>query len=79
MDVCTLRQLSKDQPACIVSVQAGGEVGQRIREMGVLPGAKVMVVGRAPLNDPVSLRLKGFTLTLRNNEADHITVEPVEN
>ncbi|MBT6752009.1 MAG: iron transporter FeoA, partial [Desulfobacula sp.] len=27
------------------------------------------------LNDPVSLRIMGFTLTLRNNEADHIEVE----
>ena len=33
------------------------------------------MVGRAPLKDPVALRLKDFTLTLRNNEADHIMVE----
>ena len=34
--------------------------------------------GRAPLRDPVALRLPGFTLSLRNNEADYIVVEPLE-
>jgi ferrous iron transport protein A len=43
--------------------------------MGLVPGTELMVVGRAPLKDPVALRLRGFTLTLRNSEADYITVE----
>lgn len=45
---------------------------------GSSPGAEVEVVGRAPLRDPVALRLPGFTLSLRNNEADYIVVEPLE-
>mgnify|MGYP000078733225 FL=1 len=43
--------------------------------MGLVPGAQITVVGRAPLKDPVALRLKGCTLTLRNSEADLIMVE----
>ncbi len=43
--------------------------------MGLVPGTELTVVGRASLKDPVALRLRGFTLTLRNNEADYITVE----
>ena len=35
----------------------------------------ITIQGRAPLNDPVSMRVMGFTLTLRNNEADFIEVE----
>lgn len=46
--------------------------------MGLVPGVEVEVAGRAPLKDPVALRLKDFTLTLRNNEADYITVDMVE-
>ncbi|MDD7477984.1 MAG: FeoA domain-containing protein, partial [Desulfovibrio sp.] len=34
----------------------------------------VSVVGRAPLHDPVALRLSGVTITLRNNEADYISI-----
>jgi ferrous iron transport protein A len=43
--------------------------------MGLVPGTDVMVVGRAPLHDPVAVRLKGFTMTLRNSEADFILVD----
>ena len=66
------------QKARIAHVQASGELGRRIRDMGLIPGAEVEVVGRAPLRDPVALRLPGFTLSLRNNEADYIVVEPLE-
>lgn len=73
-----LRQLHINQQAHIVSVQAKGEMGRRIRDMGLVPGILITVIGRAPLRDPVALRLMDFTLTLRNNEADHILVDPVE-
>ena len=74
--VITLRQLGLGCRARIVSIGANGELGRRIRDMGLVPGEEVQVTGRAPLKDPVSLRLRDFTLSLRNNEADQITVEP---
>ncbi len=70
-----LRQMQVNQTGVITSVKAGGELGLRIREMGLVLGKEIKVQGRAPLYDPVSLRIMGFTLTLRNNEADHIQVE----
>lgn len=70
-----LRKLQVGQKARIATVTASGELGRRIRDMGLIPGAEVEVIGRAPLQDPVALRLTGFTLSLRNNEADYITVE----
>lgn len=73
-----LRELAAGQGAVIHSIGARGELGRRIRDMGLVPGAEIEVVGRAPLRDPVALRLKGFTLTLRNNEADHIQVSVKE-
>ena len=74
----SLRRMKEGQKARIAHVQASGELGRRIRDMGLIPGAEVEVVGRAPLRDPVALRLPGFTLSLRNNEADYIVVEPLE-
>jgi len=73
-----LRQLRVGQKAIIKSITAQGELGRRIRDMGLVPGTEVEITGRAPLKDPVALRMKGFTLSLRNNEADHITVEIAE-
>jgi len=75
-DAIPLRQLELGRKARIVSIRANGELGRRIRDMGLVPGEEIQVTGRAPLKDPVSLRLRGFTLSLRNSEADQITVEP---
>lgn len=74
----TLRTLNKNSKARIDAINAKGELGRRIREMGLLPGVEFSVVGKAPLKDPVALRVKGYTLTLRNSEADHIMVTPLE-
>ncbi len=71
----SLRQMKINQSGIIREVRANGELGRRIRDMGLVPNTEILVIGRAPLNDPVALRLKNFTLTLRNNEADWITVE----
>lgn len=70
-----LREMVKGQSGTIASVKVAGELGRRIREMGMVPGTTVKIQGRAPLNDPVALRVMGGTLTLRNNEADYIEVD----
>ena len=77
-DEYTLRSARAGQKVRVVEVRAEGELGRRIRDMGLVPGAKVQIVGRAPLRDPMALRLSGFTLSLRNQEADHIVVAPLE-
>ncbi|MCF8056868.1 MAG: ferrous iron transport protein A [Desulfocapsa sp.] len=73
-----LRDMKKKQSGTIKSVKVGGELGRRIREMGLVPGTEVTIQGRAPLYDPVALRVMGGTLTLRNNEADYIVVDVTE-
>ena len=73
--IISMRQMQLGQKAKITSVEAMGEVNQRIRDMGLIPGSSVSIVGRAPLRDPVAVRLSGVTISLRNNEADHIRVE----
>lgn len=70
-----MRKMGKNQKGRIIRVLCEGELRQRINDMGLTPGAEVRIVGRAPLNDPVALKVRGFTISLRNNEADHIIVE----
>lgn len=70
----SMRQMRENQSGVISAVRAGGELGKRIRDMGLVPGTEIKIQGRAPLYDPVAIRLMGFTLTLRNNEADYIDV-----
>ncbi len=70
-----LRRMNENQTGVAAAVKGNGELGRRIRDMGLVPGTEIAVSGRAPLYDPVALRLLGFTLTLRNNEADFIEVD----
>ncbi|MBE0582227.1 MAG: ferrous iron transport protein A [Desulfofustis sp.] len=76
MNDISIRQLRNGQPAVITAIQAQGELGRRIRDLGLIPGTMVTVCGRAPLQDPVALKIGGTVLTLRNSEADHIMVTP---
>lgn len=71
----TLRMLKKGESAVIKKITADGELGRRIRDMGLVAGTKILVMGRAPLKDPVEIKIRGYNLTLRNNEADYILVE----
>ncbi|ABA88138.1 FeoA family protein [Syntrophotalea carbinolica DSM 2380] len=70
----SMRKMKVNQRGIIDAVRAGGELGKRIRDMGLVPGTDIKIQGRAPLYDPVAIRVMGFTLTLRNNEADYIDV-----
>jgi ferrous iron transport protein A len=75
MNVIPLRNMASGQKGVISKVLANGELGRRLRDMGLVPGTPIFVQGRAPLKDPVAIRVRDFTLTLRNNEADHILVD----
>ncbi|MCD4688899.1 MAG: ferrous iron transport protein A [Desulfuromonadaceae bacterium] len=70
----SMRQMKVGQTGVIAAVRAAGELGKRIRDMGLVTGSEIKIQGRAPLYDPVAIRVMGFTLTLRNNEADSIDV-----
>ena len=70
--IVNLRQMQVGQQGKIAAVEALGEMNRRIRDMGLIPGTTVSIVGRAPLKDPVALRLSGVTISLRNSEADFI-------
>jgi ferrous iron transport protein A len=77
-DSISMRTLKTGQTARILKMGARGELGRRLREMGLVPGTDFMVIGRAPLKDPVEIKVRGYNLTLRNNEADHIIVEIID-
>ncbi len=74
----SLRELQPGQKARVTRITTRGELGRRLRDMGIVPGTPLVVIGRAPLKDPVEIKLRGYNLTLRNNEADHILVELLE-
>ena len=60
--IVNVRQMGLRDRGVIRAVSARGELGRRIRDMGLVPGTEISVVGRAPLRDPVVLRLREYVL-----------------
>ncbi|MFL5537901.1 MAG: ferrous iron transport protein A [Longimicrobiaceae bacterium] len=72
------RKLSALQPGeggRVVEIAGDGDGVQRLMDMGVIRGTTLSVIRVAPLGDPLEVRVRGFMLTLRRSEAEHITVE----
>ncbi len=74
-DTSTLDKLQPGQKASVVKVGAAGAVGRRMADMGMVSGTTVEVVKVAPLGDPIEVKVKGYNLSLRKDEAARITVE----
>ena len=53
------------------------EIFLKLMEMGCIPGESITIEQVAPLNDPISISVAGYQLSLRLNEADHILVEEI--
>ena len=73
--IIKMRQMSDNQKGIVRKVSATGDMGRRIREMGLVPDTPIQIQGLAPLRDPVAVKIRDYVLTLRNNEASSILVE----
>ena len=70
-----LKELGKGQTARILSVGGDGALRQHFLDMGVIPGAEISFVKLAPMGDPIEIRLRGYELTIRKEDAEKIEVE----
>ena len=68
-----LSELKTGEKAVIVEFQSS-ELELKLMEMGCLPGEEIVVEQIAPLGDPISVRIAGYSLSLRKNEANQILV-----
>ncbi len=73
-----LSDLKPGEKGQIESVSGAGAVKRRIRDMGVTTGSLVEVVRVAPMGDPMDIKVKGYHLSLRREEAADIRVKRVE-
>ncbi|MGC4030853.1 MAG: FeoA family protein [Tepidisphaeraceae bacterium] len=75
---CTLNRLGVSQCGTVVSVGGDRELRRRLMEMGLCNGTKVEVVRRSPFGDPIELKLRGYCLSLRDEQAKHVSVALAE-
>lgn len=71
-----LSELSVGTSATVREYPKTGGAFVRLREMGLLTGTKVTLIRTAPLGDPLEIKIRGYHLTLRKSEAEHVLVEP---
>lgn len=70
-----LHELKPGEKGRIVRVGGEGGIHRRLLDMGLVSGSEVEVERVAPLGDPVEIRIKGYHLSLRKEEAINIQVE----
>ena len=69
-----LSELSIGQTGIITAVGGEGNLRCRLLDMGLIPKTCVKLVKRAPMGDPIEIRLRGYELTIRVEEAERVEV-----
>ena len=73
-----LSELAIGSTAVVRELPPPGQASLRLREMGMLPGVPITLVRTAPFGDPLEIRIRGYNLSLRRSEAEHVMVEMLE-
>lgn len=70
-------QLKVGESGRVTSVSGTDDISRRLLEMGVTPGVEIRRLGAAPLGDPLEFELRGYRLSLRKAEAQHVEIDSV--
>ncbi len=73
-----LDEFKVGETGLIKSVSGEGKIRRRLFDMGVTPGATIMLRKKAPLGDPIEVLIRDYELTLRKTEASLVTLETKE-
>lgn len=71
----TLAEVKIGSKAVVKKLHGEGAVKRRIMDMGITKGAEIFVRKVAPLGDPMEVTVRGYELSLRKEEAEHIEIE----
>lgn len=74
MKIVSLADMKVGQSGVVEALEGRGNIQHRLVDMGVVKGSHIMVFKKAPLGDPVEVKVKGCALALRMNEAAMISV-----
>ena len=75
----TLKDIKTGHSAVVTKVGGDGSLRQHFLDMGIIPGEVITVEKYAPMGDPVQIRIHGYELTLRLDDAKNIDVSPCKN
>lgn len=72
-----LHELKNGQKAIITDISKN-DLSLKLLDMGCLPGEEVIMIGTAPLGDPIMFHLGSYILSLRKEEAENIHVQLID-
>ena len=73
----TVKELKIGEKGTVLSLSCTGALRRRIIDMGITPGAVIVMRKMAPLGDPIEINVRGYELSIRKSEAKEILVEVV--
>ena len=71
----TVADLAIGSRGKVVRILGADEVSCRLLEMGLTPGVELVLIGVAPLGDPLELEFRGYRLSVRKSEAEKVEIE----
>ncbi len=74
----TLNELKPGKSAVVLTVNGEGALRRRLLDMGLTPKTKLFMRKVAPLGDPMEIKLRGYELTLRLEDATNIEIAEIE-
>lgn len=74
MNIIKLADMKVGEKGIVDSLQGHGNIQHRLVDMGVVKGSHIQILKKAPLGDPIEVRVKGCALALRMNEAAMISI-----
>lgn len=72
--ITNLANLRKESSCYVISISAGGKSAQRLRDMGLTDGTRIIVTQHAPFKGPLEILVRGTRLAVSRNLAKHIVV-----
>lgn len=70
-----LSNMKIGQKGIVKILKVEGPIKRRLFDMGITPGADIIMVKRAPLGGPIEITIRGYQLSLRKSEAINIIIE----
>lgn len=74
----SLDQLSRGDIAEVIKIEGSAKIKRKLMDMGLNRGAGVEIKGKAPMGDPIEVRVRGYNLSLRKEEAEKVKVKVVK-
>ncbi len=70
-----LDEFAIGETGVVKAVGGEGKIKRRLFDMGITPGAEILLRKKAPLGDPIEITIRGYELTLRKTEAQFVNME----